>query len=45
MNKSELAKAISEKTEASKKDTEASLNDFIEVVTDEFKKGEKIQLN
>ena len=44
MNKSELVKAISEKTEASKKDTEASLNAFIEVVTDELKKGEKIQL-
>ena len=44
MNKSELVKAISEQTEASKKDTEASLNAFIEVVTDELKKGEKIQL-
>lgn len=44
MNKSELVKAISEKTEASKKDTEASLNAFIEIVTDELKKAKKYNL-
>ncbi|MSS63930.1 HU family DNA-binding protein [Velocimicrobium porci] len=44
MNKAELVAAIAEKTELSKKDTEKALKAFIDVVTDELKKGEKIQL-
>ncbi len=44
MNKSELVTAISEKTNTTKKIAEESLNAFIEVVTEELKKGGKIQL-
>ena len=44
MNKTELVAAIAEKTKLSKKDAEASLKAFTDVVADELKKGEKIQL-
>lgn len=44
MNKGELVTAISEKTNTTKKSAEESLNAFIEVVTEELKKGGKIQL-
>ena len=44
MNKKELVDAIAEKTELSKKDAEKALKAFVDVVTDELKKGEKIQL-
>ncbi len=44
MNKTELVAAIAEKTELSKKDSEKALKAFVEVVTEELKKGEKIQL-
>lgn len=44
MNKTELVAAIAEKSELSKKDSEKALKAFIETVTDELKKGEKIQL-
>ena len=44
MNKAELVAAIAEKTELSKKDSEKALKAFIEVVTDELAKGEKVQL-
>ena len=44
MNKSELVAAIAEKAELSKKDAEASLKAFTDVVAEELKKGEKIQL-
>lgn len=44
MNKSELVTALSEKTQVSKKSAETSLNALIEIITDELKKGEKIQL-
>ena len=44
MNKTELVAAMAEKAELSKKDAEAALKAFTEVVTDELKKGEKIQL-
>ena len=40
----ELVAAIAEKTELSKKDAEKALKAFTEVVADELKKGEKIQL-
>ena len=44
MNKAELVAAIAEKTELSKKDSEKALKAFVDVVTEELKKGEKIQL-
>lgn len=44
MNKAELVAAIAEKSELSKKDSEKALKAFTEVVTDELKKGNKIQL-
>ena len=44
MNKAELVAAIAEKTELSKKDSEKALKAFIDVVTEELKKGEKVQL-
>ncbi len=44
MNKAELVAAIAEKTELSKKDTEKALKAFVDVVTEELAKGEKIQL-
>lgn len=44
MNKAELVAAIAEKTELSKKDSEKALKAFIDVVTEELTKGEKIQL-
>ena len=44
MNKTELIAAIAEKTELSRKDAETALKAFTEVVEEELKKGEKIQL-
>lgn len=44
MNKTELIAAIAEKAELSKKDSEAALKAFIDVVTDELKNDGKVQL-
>ena len=44
MNKSELVAAMAAKAELSKKDSEKALKAFIDVVTEELTKGEKIQL-
>ena len=44
MNKAELVAAMAAKTELSKKDAEAALKGFTEVVSEELKKGNKIQL-
>ena len=44
MNKTELVAAMAEKAGLSKKDAEAALKAFTEVVAEELKKGEKIQL-
>ena len=44
MNKAEVVAAIAEKAEVSKKDAEKMVGAFISTVTDELKKGEKIQL-
>ena len=44
MNKAELVAAIAEKAEISKKDSEAALKAFTDVVAEELKKGEKITL-
>ncbi len=44
MNKTELVTAIANNTELTKKDAEAALKAFIDVVGDELSKGEKVQL-
>ena len=44
MNKTELVAAMAEKAQLSKKDAEAALKAFTDVVAEELKKGEKIQL-
>ena len=44
MNKAELVAAIAGKTNVTKKMAEESVNAFVEVVTEEMKKGEKVQL-
>ena len=44
MNKTELIAGIAEKADISKKDAEAALNAFTEVVTAELKKNGKVQL-
>ena len=44
MNKTELVAAMAEQTNLSKKDAEAALKAFTDVVSEELKKGEKVQL-
>ena len=44
MNKAELIAAIAAKTGDTKKATEASVNAFVEVVTESLVKGDKVQL-
>lgn len=44
MNRTELVAAMAEKTQLSKKDAEAALKAFIDVVSEEMQKGEKVQL-
>ena len=44
MNKTELVAAMAEQTNLSKKDAEAALKAFIDAVSEELKKGEKVQL-
>ena len=44
MNKTELVAAMAEQTNLSKKDAEAALKAFIDVVSEELKKGEEVQL-
>ena len=44
MNRTELVAAMAEKTQLSKKDAESALKAFIDVVSEEMQKGEKIQL-
>ncbi|MDD3140952.1 MAG: HU family DNA-binding protein [Lachnospiraceae bacterium] len=44
MNKTELVAAVAESAELSKKDSEKALKAFIDVVTEELKKGDKVQL-
>lgn len=44
MNKTELIAAMAEQTELSKKDAEAALKAFVDVVSEELKNGEKVQL-
>ena len=44
MNKTELVAAMAEQTQLSKKDAEAALKAFVDVVSAELKKGGKVQL-
>ena len=44
MNKRELVAAVAEQADISKKDAEKALKAFVDVVTEEMKKGEKVQL-
>ena len=44
MNKTELVAAIAEQAEISKKDSEKALKAFIDVVSEQLKKGDKVQL-
>ena len=44
MNKVELSAAIASETGLSKKDSEAVVKAFVDVVTEELKKGGKVQL-
>ncbi|MBQ5810178.1 MAG: HU family DNA-binding protein [Clostridia bacterium] len=44
MNKTELIAAIAEKAGVSKKDAEKVYASFVDVVAEELKKGEKVQL-
>ena len=44
MNKTELVSAIAENAGLTKKDSEKVLKAFVEVFTEELKKGEKVQL-
>ena len=44
MNKVELSAAIAEKAAISKKEADAAVKAFVDVVTEELKKGGKVQL-
>ena len=44
MNKVELSAAIASETGLSRKDAEAAVKAFVDVVTSELQKGEKVQL-
>ena len=44
MNKTELVAAVAEQADISNKDAEKVLKAFVDVVTEEMKKGEKVQL-
>ena len=44
MNKAELITSMAEKSQLTKKDAEATLNAFIDVVTEALVKGDKVQL-
>ncbi|MEG1442132.1 MAG: HU family DNA-binding protein [Oscillospiraceae bacterium] len=44
MNKSQLIDAVAERTELSKKDSDAVVNAFIETVGDTIKAGDKVTL-
>lgn len=44
MNKAELIAAVAENADITKKDAEKALKAFVDVVTEELKKGEKVQV-
>ena len=44
MNKTEFIAAVAEKAEISKKDSEKALKAFVDVVAEQLKAGDKVQL-
>ena len=44
LQETELVAAVAEQADISKKDAEKALKAFVDVVTEEMKKGEKVQL-
>ena len=44
MNKKEIIAAVAEKAEISKKDSEKALKAFVDVVAEQLKAGDKVQL-
>ena len=44
MNKTEFIEAVAEKAEISKKDSEKALKAFVDVVAEQLKAGDKVQL-
>ena len=44
MNKTELAASVAEKTGLAKKDAAAAVQAFTDVISEELKKGEKVQI-
>ena len=44
MNKADLVAAVAAKTGDTKKNAEAAVNAFVDVVTESLKKGDKVQL-
>ena len=44
MNKTEFIAAVAEKAEISKKDSEKALKSFVDVVAEQLKAGDKVQL-
>ena len=44
MNKSELIAEVAEKADLTKKDADAAVNAAIETITEELKRGERVQL-
>ncbi|MCI7182145.1 MAG: HU family DNA-binding protein [Lachnospiraceae bacterium] len=44
MNKTELIAAVAEKADISKKDAEKAMKAFVEVVTEQLKNGDKVQV-
>ena len=44
MNKAELIDAVAKKTELSKKDAEKAMKAFTDVIAEQLKKGDKVQL-
>ena len=44
MNKTEFIAAVAEKAEISKKDSEKALKAFVDVVTEQLKAGDKVNL-
>jgi len=44
MNKKDLVAALAEKNQTTKKDAEAALNAFVEVITETVSGGDKVQL-
>lgn len=44
MNKAELIAAVAENADMTKKDAEKAVKAFVDVITEELKKGEKVQV-